>query len=499
MLTVDQVREVYSVLREVRDLERPRLELIRAWLRNQVDDIYVPADASDEYRALVAQAKAFSILPLVVTTVVQGLFVDGYRPTGDSGRPASGEQSPLWELWQRNRMDARQVELFRPVVSYGTSFATVLPAELPDGSRSAKVSPLSPWRCTALYAEDDDEWPVYAMTVPDDRTLDPVYRRPGAARLIGPPLARIFDATHVYVMAVDPLGNPDTSSITLFEHGLGVCPVVRFRKVDDDGSVALGKVEPLLSLQRQINQTSFGLLMAQHYSAFRQRWATGMTIEQDEHGNVRAPWVAAVNRVWQNESPDGRFGDFAETNLTGYLDSRDKGILFGSSVAQVPPHNLLIGDGVSNIAAETLAALESAHQLDVGDHKTQLGESLEQVFRLAGLAMGDLDAWDDIAAEVSWRDTTPRSLGQIVDALGKMAAQLGIPVEALWTKIPGTTDQELARWKAMADEAGLMGELEALVNGPDTAGDLGDPTVPPSTGGPGGRADEAPVGAGPLG
>ena len=116
MLTIDQVREVYSVLREVRDLERPRLEVIRAWLRNQVDDIYVPADASDEYRALVAQAKAFSILPLVVTTVVQGLFVDGYRPTGDSGRPASGEQSPQRVLWQRNRIVARQVEFFPPVV-----------------------------------------------------------------------------------------------------------------------------------------------------------------------------------------------------------------------------------------------------------------------------------------------------------------------------------------------------------------------------------------------
>lgn len=484
MLTVDQVREAYGVLREVRDLERPRLHLIREWLRNDRNDIYVPADASVEYRQLVAQAKAFNILPLVVTTLVQGLFIDGYRPTGESGRPSSGEQSPLWHLWQRNRMDARQVEVFRPVASYGAAYTSVLPAELPGGEPSAKITAFSPWRCTALYAEDEDEWPVYALTVPDDRTLDPLYRPGrGAARLIGTPLARIYDDTHVYTMAVDVLGNPDTSNIGVAEHGLGVCPIVRHRKLDDDGSAAFGKVEPLIRLQAQIDQTSFGLLMAQQYQAFRQRWATGMTIEEDDQGNVRSPWVAAVNRVWQNESPDGRFGDFAETNLSGYLESRDKGILFGSSVAQVPPHNLLIGDGVSNIAAETLAALESAHQLDVGDYKTQLGESMEQTFRLAGLAMGDTDAWDDIAAEVSWRDTTPRSLGQIVDALGKMAAQLGIPVEALWAKIPGTTDQELARWKAMAEEAGLMSELEALVNGTDATGDGGDGQVPPATGG----------------
>ena len=451
MLTVDELREVYGVLLEASRAERARLAVIRSYMRNEAGDIYVPADASVEYRMLVDQAR-FNICPLVVTTVAQGLFIDGYRPTAD-GLPQE-EQSPLWEVWQRNRMDARQSQVYRPAITYGTSYMLVLP-----GDPAPVMTPLSPWRCTAVYESDDDEWPVYALVAPHDNTLGQgVYPSQSKARLVGPDRVRIFDATHVYTLPVDLLGNANPLGVTTAEHGLGVCPVVRFRKVDDDGSAgsSFGKIEPLLPVQRQINQTTFGLLMTQQFQAFRQRWVTGMAIEKDEAGNIKEPWNAAVNAVWASDSSDTKFGDFSETRLDGYLAARREAIMFAGSTAQVPPHNLMLGDGISNIAAEALAAIGDAHQLDISDYKTSFGEGAEQAFRLAGRAMGDPDAWDDIASEVSWRDTTPRSLGQLVDALGKMSAQLGVPAEELWRKIPGTTEQEIARWKAAASQAGLM-------------------------------------------
>lgn len=475
MLSVDELREVYGTLLEWWRAERARLTLIRSYMRAEATDIYVPRDASDEYHMLVAQAR-FNICPLVVTTVAQGLFVDGFRPTVD-GLPQE-EQSPLWEVWQRNRMDARQTAVYRPAITYGTSYLSVLP-----GDPAPVMTPLSPWRCTAIYDDDDDEWPAFALVAPHENTLAlgayPARNRP---RGLGAPKVRVMDATHVYSLPVDALGNPDPSGFSSAEHGLGVCPVVRFRKIDDDGSASFGKIEPLLPVQRQINQTTFGLLMTQQFQAFRQRWVTGMAVEKDEQGNVIEPWNAAVNAVWSSDSADTKFGDFAETSLDGYLASRRESVLFAGSTAQVPPHNLLIADGISNIAAETLAALESAHQLDVGDYKTSFGEGIEQGFRLAGRAMGDEDAWDDITSEVSWRDTTPRSLGQLVDALGKMAAQLGIPPEELWRKIPGTTEQELARWRAAASQNDLMSTLEAMANGVVDPGVGVDPAIPPTAG-----------------
>lgn len=477
-LSADKVREVYSVLREAWQLERPRLEFIRSYMRASRSDIYVPTEATKEYQLLVAMAR-FNILPLVINTKAQGLVVDGYRPTSASGLPVSDDQSPLWVHWQRNRMDARQSKIHRPALTYGTSYAVVTP-----GDPSPVIKPLSPWRCTALYEDDEDEWPQFAMTTPHDNTLAPGVRpNQDMARLIGPPVVRIYDDEAVYELKVDALGNPDPSSITVAGHGLGVCPVVRYMKPDDDGSVSLGKAEPLIVLQKIIDQTTFGLLMTTQYQAFRQRWATGMAIETDEAGNPLEPWNAAVNAVWQNESPDGKFGDFAEANLTQFLDSRDKTIQFAASTSQLPPHNLLIGNGISNIAAETLAALESAHQRDLEDHKHHYGESHEQVFRLIARATG-VDGWEDVAAEVGWDDSTPRSLGQLVDALGKMTAQLDIPPEELWPELPNTTEQKIARWRAAKSQNALMSQLEVILNAPAPGGNPADQPVP------------APVGAG---
>ena len=119
---------------------------------------------------------------------------------------------------------------------------------------------------------------------------------------------------------------------------------------------------------------------------------------------------------------------------------------------------------------------------------------MEQALRLAGLAMGDTQAWEDIASEVAWRDTTPRSLGQLVDALGKMAAQLGIPAEELWPMIPGTTEQQMARWRSAAQSNDLIASLEAMANA-NTAGQPANNPVPPAAGNAGGSgvaaADQA--------
>lgn len=480
MLDEAGLRDVYAVLKEAWSLERPRLDLIRAYMRNQANDIYVPSEADSEYRMLVDQSR-FNILPLVTTTVAQGLYVDGYRTASESGLP-SDTDSPIWtEVWQRNRMDARQAQIYRPAVTYGASFLTVLP-----GKPSPVLAPYSPWRCTTLFADDDDEWPKFAMTTPNDYTLAGSRVVTTQARLMGPPLVRIFDEEAVYEIPVDGFGNPDLRSRPVVKgHDLGVCPVVRFRRIDDDGSASFGKIEPLLSLQRQINQTTFSLLMAAQFGAFKQRHVTGMALDKDPvTGEIKQPFNIAVNSLLVSDSPDTKFGEFTETDLSGYLNTRDKAIVFAASTAQIPPHNLLIADGISNIAAETLAALESGHQLDMREYKKAFGEGMEQALRLAGRAIGDEAAWEDIAAEVHWDDTTPRSLGQLVDALGKMAAQLGIPVQELWSKIPGTTEQEIARWRAAAASEDLLNTLEAFANAPVAPGQPVDGQVPVAAGNP---------------
>lgn len=495
-----QLAKVVSWILSGRRAEAPRLIEVHEYLKNRVCDIYVPKSATVEYRKLVDQAR-FNILPLLVSSLAQGLFVDGYRPSG------AVDNSPIWdEVWQPNRMDARQAGLYRASLQYGVSYATALP-----GDPVPVITPWSPRRLTALYDDPiNDEWPEYAMSIGiprADLTSD------SPAQMIT--TVTVYDDWHTYTLdlpaaVVTPpipgeltTGRVDlpfeglaieAEKVTVAVHGLGVCPVVKFpESYDDLDDGPQGIVYPMLPPQRQLNQTTFGLLMAQNYAAFRQRWVTGMAIELDENDAPMEPFNAAVNRVWQSDSPDTKFGDFAETNLGGYLDSRDKTLLFISSARQIPPHKLVVGNSVSNVSAEALAALNDGHQLDIGEHQTAFGESIEQLLRLCGKAMGDTETWEDTSAQVVWRDTTPRSLAQVADALGKLAQQLEVPPEALWEKIPGVTDTDIKRWKAMAKESDTFGELATMLARPEP----GLPGAPPAP--PGGEVvpGAVPAGAGP--
>jgi len=470
VLNESELERVFAALCTQRAVEHQRLARIRRYVRGEQLELYVPNGAGAEFRRLIEQAH-FNILPRVVSAVTQDLYVDGFRPTTTSGR-VSADNSPLWaEVWQPNRLDARQSGLFRAAVTYGAAYATVLP-----GRPSPVVKCYSPRRCTAIYGDPSgDEWPVYAMTVdrPDVLTrIDVPALRFGdlGVEQTDPRLhskVRVWDDTHVYTLRVHETAAPAAAAVSIEEHGLGVCPVVRFLdSVDLDADCPPGKVEPLLHLQDQIDQTTFSLLMTQQYQAFRQRWATGMAIDVDELGRPIQPWNASVAEVWVNESPDGRFGDFAETSLAGYLESRRDQLLFATSVAQIPPHQLVIGNAVSNISADALVALETAHRQDVAEHQVVLGEALEQLMRLAGRAHGMPEAWDDLSAQVVWRDTTPRSLAQIADALGKLATQLEIPARALWERIPGVSDQDLGRWEQMREQDSPMVELRQMLTDP---------------------------------
>ena len=240
-------------------------------------------------------------------------------------------------------------------------------------------------------------------------------------------------------------------------HDLGVCPVVRYvNRVDLDGKV-IGEVEPLIPLQDQINLTTFGLLMAQQYAAFRQRWVTGMAIPEDPDGNPVEPFNAAVNRLWVGEDPDTKFGEFGQTDLGGYLQSRDASLRHVATIGQLAPHHLM--GPMSNISGDALQAAEIQQTRKTTERKELAGEGHEQSFRLHALAAGDVTGFEDTAAQVIWRDVNNVNLAAIADAWGKIATQLQVPVEMLWEKIPGWTQTDVERARALASSGDSLGQL----------------------------------------
>jgi hypothetical protein len=402
-----------------------RIKAQQDYLDGSHSSVYVPQKARNEYRWLVQRSQV-NILPLVVDTLAQALYVEGWR-----GESVTDPPTP-WQVWQANRMDARQTAVHRAALAHGEAFCVVLP-----GDTAPVMRPVGPLDLFALYDDPvNDEWPLLALE-----------RRPnGTWRLHEP------EYSHPLVFDADAFtaGPP-------VRHGLGVTPVVRFvNRLDLSGRI-VGEIEPLIKIQDQINSTTFGLLMAQTYAAFRQRWATGMVTE-DEDGNELPPPNVSVARILTSDSPDTKFGEFEATDLGGYINSREASLRHAAIVSQVPPHHLM--GQMANLSAEALAAAEAGQMRKIAERQALFGESWEQALRLTALLAGDSAAAQDMSAQVLWRDPESRSLAQYADALGKIAAQLEVPPQVLWEKLPGVTQTDVDRWK---DEAGerLMADAQA--------------------------------------
>jgi hypothetical protein len=103
----------------------------------------------------------------------------------------------------------------------------------------------------------------------------------------------------------------------------------------------------------------------------------------------------------------------------------------------------------------------------VVERQTSFGESWEQVLELAA-AVEQIEVEE--GAQVRWRDTSDRTLAATVDALGKIAAQLHVPPQMLWEKIPGVTQQDIDLWKAEFDKGSPITQLQGMLERQAAAG-----------------------------
>ncbi|MEO6467491.1 MAG: phage portal protein, partial [Acidimicrobiia bacterium] len=246
----------------------------------------------------------------------------------------------------------------------------------------------------------------------------------------------------------------------------GVVPVVEYtanpRLSPSPYGGGVAEFEQVIDIQNRINETVFGRLLAMHFSAFRQKWATGLDIPKDENGAPIEPFNAAVGKLWATASENVKFGEFGEHTLTNYLAAAEADVQHLAAISKTPPHYLL--GKMINISGDALKAAETGLVSKCSRHKRFFGESHEEVARLMVKAWQPDDPRSlDVTCETIWRDTESRSEAERVDALVKLAS-IGVPREVLWERIPGVTQTEIARWKNMAAEEAAVQALATITS-----------------------------------
>jgi len=399
-----------------------RLATLQKRIEGKLVRTWMPENADAEYRDLFRKASS-PWLAFVRDCIAQGLLVDGY--TSES----------VWaRAWQANGMDGRQGAVNREVVGLGKAFGLSLPAE-GDGD-GVVMRPLSALRTYASFARPWDEYPEWVLT------------------RIGKQSASFWQSEWLFVdgnAAHWFTGDPRTPlNVRTDEHELDFTPVVQLSNTLSMGDEPESSVAAAVPIYQRVVDATFTLQMVQRYGAFPQKWMAGGELAKDANGNplVRSS-VDGLLHASGESGETARFGTFEPADLNQVVGAVDAHIKHLSAVCQVPPHYLL--GAVVNMSAEGIAAAESGYFRNVADRQMAIGEGYEQWMRTSAAILGDMEAAQATSSQVHWADVSTRSLGQISDAVLKLAT-VGAPLELLFAMVPGWSKTDVMEAAAAVRE-----------------------------------------------
>lgn len=431
-LAEGELRALSLVLGDMLERQRLRNDGFRALMRYYEGDPPMPwvhSKARERYRDLIKQSRSNFPL-LVVDSVGDRLKVEGFRLDEQVA------DNLVWDkIWQANAMDVFAPVVHRMSLITGTGYVSVWS----DSDGQPRVRGESPFE---VFHDPDPDDPLRTA-----RALK-VWRN----TLDGRSYARLMFPDSIVSLSapLDPHSSPDEPPPASWRldgvapNPLGLVPVVPFLNRPNLDGTGTSEIVDLLDIFDRINTLTAQLMLAAELGAFRIRWATGLEIPRDQDGRPVEPFDVALNRLWINESPDGKFGSFDGTPLEPYQSALDQAIQQVAAISRTPPF-LLLGK-LTNLSAEALKATESGLVQKVRNRQMTLSESWLAVVRL-GLRVLDDPRADLTTSEVIWHDPENVSEAARVDALMKLSS-MGLPWRAVMERW-GATPGEVQRWEAM--------------------------------------------------
>lgn len=406
MININEVPLVASQLLNLRTATSERLERIRSYVRGDNKLTFLPYNTPPEMQAL-AKSSRTNLLELQVRNVAQQLQVDGYTNDSDP-------EGRIWSVWEANRLTSRQSSVYRDASKYGVGY--VFTYQTDTGVPS--IRSYSPLQLTAGYLEETDDFPRAALLKRNDGTW------------------WFIDDTHVHELTKIPTRRNSRGEEISFVHtgvqwvhGSTVCPVVRFLSDSDNDDPVVGDVEPLLSVQDQINLTGFHLAVAEHYGAMGRRIIVGQIVSQ-----LREQIVAndANTMMGIPVNPDEvQIEEFTQTDLERFIASRNHSIELMSAMGQTPVQELR--SSMVNLSAAALVEGQESTERKISQRQLLHGESWEQVLTLVGEMQG---VPVDVTASVRWKPSRSSRSRELISMLAPLVTQYGIPAEAVIPLLP---------------------------------------------------------------
>lgn len=408
----------------------------------------------DAFRQMLNESKS-NFMRLIVDVVEERLQVDGFRLSANSDLQAD---QASWDIWQANGLDSLSRAAFVDSLVKGVSYMSVWTPDadskyaniaVEDASETiVAYTPGSNYRKrdAALKVWKDEYAKLERATV---YLPDGIYKFQRAL-----PTPDVGSTQGKTVGANQPRWKPVPGD-EFVKNPLNVVPIVPLRnrgRVLVEGESELQDAYPV---QQQINGFLFLLALAGYFGAHRQRWVSGITLATDEEtGVVKEPFDVAIDKLWHTENPDGKFGEFGQTDLGGYLKAIDQKVEHLAITTRTPKHYLLPSG--QEPSGDAIKSAESGLVRKIERKQAMFGEALEEVIRLARQFQGDTDV--PVDSEVVWADPATESEAVRADATIKKFAAGLIPAEQALEDL-GYSQVQIARMMAQRASDALLGAV----------------------------------------
>jgi hypothetical protein len=221
----------------------------------------------------------------------------------------------------------------------------------------------------------------------------------------------------------------DTERPWTLPNPFGQIPVFHFANTSEIGTFGKSELAQAIPIQNGLNKAVLDMLVAMEFSAFRQRWVSGIEVEYDTNGEVIPPFKIGVDRLWLSGDPNTTFGDFNTTDLDQFLKVKDSFRVDMASVTGTPLHYFL--QSIRGFASgEALGRAEARFLARVLDRQKCFGQAWSRLMSFALKAAGH---GDNIRLRTLWEDPAPMSERELLENL-ILKKRLGLTTEQALTE-----------------------------------------------------------------
>ena len=376
----------------------------------------------NEFRELLSDSRS-NFTGLVVDAVEERLRVEGIRLSSEETADKAS-----WDTWQANQMDSESQIAFVEALVKGVSYLSVWSPEKDGGYAQIAVEdplqtivgyePGSNFRRSAAALKMwKDDW-----TGTDRANVylpDAIYKFEASGTDTGG--ATVSAKGDSFEEEKAPVRRSSSSSTSsrwkrisaddVVRNPVGKVPIVALRNRPRLLREGQSELSDVYRIQNQINGFLFLLALAGYFGAHRQRWMTGVRL-YDEENKPLEPFDAAIDRLWADENPGARFGDFEQTSLDGYISAIEQKVVHIAVTSRTPKHYLL-PEG-QEPSGDAIKSAEAGLVKKVQRKQRPFGEGLEETLRLARLFQSEKEA--PVDSEIVWADPQIRTEAEITDA-----------------------------------------------------------------------------------